>query len=217
MLDFNELGNWPEYVKIYVGLIALVPAPIVIPLFLGVMTGRTVAEKKSAAFIGAVGFLIAMLLFTFIGDAILAAFGISLAAFRLAGGFLLLLIALEMMRSDPTNQPKDEGKQGGSALALGIVPITIPILAGPGALSAVVIFATDHDGFSHRILTGLVILAVSLTVFIQFRLAVAVDRLITPNIALIFNKIMGLLIAAIAFEFVMDGIAGHFPQMETIH
>ena len=104
--------------KIYVGLIALVPAPIVIPLFLGVMTGRTVAEKKSAAFIGAVGFLIAMLLFTFIGDAILAAFGISLAAFRLAGGFLLLLIALEMMRSDPTNQPKDEGKQGGSALAL---------------------------------------------------------------------------------------------------
>lgn len=80
-----------------------------------------------------------------------------------------------------------------------------------------VIFATDHDGFSHRILTGLVILAVSLTVFIQFRLAVAVDRLITPNIALIFNKIMGLLIAAIAFEFVMDGIAGHFPQMETIH
>lgn len=181
------------------------------------MTGRTVAEKKSAAFIGAVGFLIAMLLFTFIGDAILAAFGISLAAFRLAGGFLLLLIALEMMRSDPTNQPKDEGKQGGSALALGIVPITIPILAGPGALSAVVIFATDHDGFSHRILTGLVILAVSLTVFIQFRLAVAVDRLITPNIALIFNKIMGLLIAAIAFEFVMDGIAGHFPQMETIH
>lgn len=203
--------------KIYVGLIALVPAPIVIPLFLGVMTGRTVAEKKSAAFIGAVGFLIAMLLFTFIGDAILAAFGISLAAFRLAGGFLLLLIALEMMRSDPTNQPKDEGKQGGSALALGIVPITIPILAGPGALSAVVIFATDHDGFSHRALTGLVILAVSLTVFIQFRLAVAVDRLITPNIALIFNKIMGLLIAAIAFEFVMDGIAGHFPQMETIH
>ncbi len=80
-----------------------------------------------------------------------------------------------------------------------------------------VIFATDHDGFSHRALTGLVILAVSLTVFIQFRLAVAVDRLITPNIALIFNKIMGLLIAAIAFEFVMDGIAGHFPQMETIH
>lgn len=217
MLDFSELGNWPEYVKIYVGLLALVPAPIVIPLFLGVMTGRTVAEKKNAAFIGAVGFLIAMLLFTFIGDAILAAFGISLAAFRLAGGFLLLLIALEMMRSDPTSQPKDEGKQGGSALALGIVPITIPILAGPGALSAVVIFATDHDGFSHRVLTGLVILAVSLTVFIQFRLAVAVDRLITPNIALIFNKIMGLLIAAIAFEFVMDGIAGHFPLLETIH
>jgi len=110
MLDFSELSNWPEYVKIYVGLIALVPAPIVIPLFLGVMTGRTVAEKKSAAFIGAVGFLIAMLLFTFIGDAILATFGISLAAFRLAGGFLLLLIALEMMRSDPTSQPKDEGK-----------------------------------------------------------------------------------------------------------
>ena len=217
MLDWTELTNWPEYVKIYVGLVALVPAPIVIPLFLGVMAGRSTEEKKRAALIGALGFLIAMLVFTFLGDGILAVFGISLPAFRIAGGFLLLLIALDMMRSDPTIEPKDEGKHGGSALALGIVPITIPILAGPGALSAVVIFATDHEGLSHRIVTGLVILAVAITVFVQFRLAVTVDRLITPNIAMIFNKVMGLLIAAIAFEFVMDGIAGHFPDLRTIH
>lgn len=217
MLDFNELSNWPEYVKIYVGLLALVPAPIVIPLFLGVMAGRTPEEKRKAAFIGSIGFLIAMVIFVFFGDVVLRVFGISLPAFRLAGGFLLLLIALDMMRSDPTVESVDDGKRGGTALALGIVPITIPILAGPGALSAVVLFATDHAGVSHRIVTALVLFLVTLTVFLQFRLALIFDKMITPNMALIFNKVMGLLVAAIAFEFIMDGIAGHFPDLDTLH
>ena len=217
MLDFNELSNWPEYVKIYVGLMALVPAPIVIPLFLGVMAGRMPDEKKTAALIGSFGFLIAMVVFVFFGDVVLRVFGISLPAFRLAGGFLLLLIALDMMRSDPTTDAGDDGKRGGTALALGIVPITIPILAGPGALSAVVLFATDHAGVSHRIVTALVLFLVTLTVFLQFRLALIFDKMITPNMALVFNKVMGLLVAAIAFEFIMDGIAGHFPNMVTLH
>jgi len=97
------------------------------------------------------------------------------------------------------------------------VPLTIPILAGPGAISAVVLFATNHDGISHRIVTALVLLAVALTVWVQLRLAIAADKLITPNMALVFNKVMGLLVAAIAFEFIMDGIAGHFPDLNTLH
>jgi len=216
-VDFAELSNWPEYVKIFVGVLALVPPPIVIPLFLGVMAGRSSAEKKAAAAVGAIGFLVTMVLFTFLGQAILDMFGITLAAFRLAGGFLLLMIALDMMRSDPHVDAEDEGRRGGSALALGIVPISIPFLAGPGAISAVVLFASDHDGVSHRIVVSLVLVGVTIMVYALFRIAAVAEQLFTKNVQLIFNKVMGLIVAAIAFEFMMDGFADHFPDMVTIH
>lgn len=216
-MDFEELSNWPEYVKVFVGVLALVPPPVVIPLFVGVMAGRSLAEKKAAAAIGAIGFFVTMVLFTFFGQAILGVFGITLAAFRLAGGFLLLMIALDMMRSDPHANADDEGKRGGSALALGIVPISIPFLAGPGAISAVVLFASDHDGVEHRILVSLVILGVAVMVYALLRIAVVAEQLFTKNVQLIFNKVMGLIVAAIAFEFMMDGFADHFPDLVTIH
>ena len=217
MLDLQELANWPEYVKVFVGVFALVPPPIVIPLFLGVMAARSVEEKKAAAGVAAIAFAVTMGVFTFLGDAILAVFGITLAAFRLAGGFLLLLIALDMIRSNPHADIGDDGKPSSSVLALGIVPITIPILAGPGAISAVVLFASDHEGISHRIVVSSVLVAVALTIFVMLRLAAVSDRLFTESTTVVFNKVMGLIVAAIAFEFVMDGIAGHFPQLTTIH
>jgi multiple antibiotic resistance protein len=189
-----ELTNWPEYVRVFAGIFALVPPPIIIPLYLGVMAGRTPAEKSAAALTGAVGFFLTMTVFTFFGAAILGVFGISLAAFRLAGGFLLLLIALDMMRSDPhADSEGGEGRRGATA---------------------VVLFATDHDSAANRLLVMLVLLAVALSVFLILRAAAALDRYFTPNTALVFNKVMGLIIAAIAFEFVMHGIAEHFVQLD---
>ncbi len=216
-MDFQELRNWSEYTKIFLGVFALVPPPIIVPLFLGIMAGRSTSEKKKAALVGAVGFFVAMTLFAFLGDGLLAIFGITLPAFRLAGGFLLLLIALDMMRAAPTQEQDIEDRRGASVMALGIVPLTIPILAGPGAMSAVVLFAADHEGLSHRMLVALVLLTVAIYVFVILRIAASAEKLFTPSVALIFNKIMGLVICAIAFEFIMDGIAGHFPLLVTLH
>ncbi len=218
-MDMNELTNWPEYTRIFAGIYALVPPPIIVPLFLGVMAGRSRSDQTGAALVASLSFLIVMLVFVFFGTSVLGVFGISLPAFRLAGGFLLLLIALDMMRSNPLAEEavKDEGKSGGSALVLGIVPLTIPVLAGPGAISAVVLFAADHDVSSHRVLVGVVICVVALTVLLTLLAAAALARFFTPSVALVFNKVMGLIIAAIAFEFIMDGIAGHFPSLGTIH
>ena len=215
----DELVNWQEYVTVFVGLFAMVPPPLVIPLFLGVMAGRSTEEKSSAALAGAVGFFLVMLAFTFFGQSILDLFGISLAAFQLAGGLLLLLIAIDMMRTDPEapeTQAKGEGPGGKSALALGLVPITIPILAGPGAMSMVVLFATEHDEAGHRLLVAIVILALSLLVYAMLRAATMLDRILTPNVLLIFTKVMGLLLCAIAFEFLMHGIADKFVQLDIV-
>lgn len=214
-----ELTNWSEYVRVFVGLYALVPAPIIVPLFLGIMSGRGRAEQTGAAFIASATFVAAMLLFVFFGGSVLSVFGISLPAFRLAWGFLLLLLALDLMRANPIAETSTgtAGAASASSLVLGVVPLAIPVLAGPGALSAVVLFATDHDESAHRVLVALVVILVAAATFVTMLAAAALARFFTPPVALVFNKIMGLLIAAIAFEFMMDGIAGHFPLLETIH
>ncbi|WP_146346133.1 MarC family protein [Phaeobacter marinintestinus] len=207
--------SWPEYVQIFVGIFALVSPPVIVPMFLGLVGGRTLADKKTAANVGALGFFVATSLFVFAGQTILTAFGIELSAFQAAGGFLLLLIALDMLRSEP-----DEGNQGearaSSIIALGIVPLTIPVLAGPGVLSAVVLFSTEFSGVTHKLFMVGIMALVSASVFLTLRVALASDRLFTPNVTLIFNKVMGLMIAAIAFEFMFDGIAAHFPMLSTV-
>lgn len=206
--------SWPEYVQIFIGIFALVSPPVIVPMFLGLVGGRPLSDKKTAANVGALGFFVATSLFVFAGETILKGFGIQLSAFQAAGGFLLLLIALEMMRSEPDEDTQATGKAS-SIIALGIVPLTIPVLAGPGVLSAVVLFSTEFGGVTHKLIMAGVMAMVSVSVFLTLRVALASDRFFTPNVTLIFNKVMGLMIAAIAFEFMFDGIATHFPALGT--
>lgn len=217
-MDWTELGNWREYSKILIAVFALVSPPIIIPLFMGVVHGRTETEKKRASFYGAVGFGITMWVFIFFGGALLDLFGITLAVFRIAGGFLLFLIAMDMMRAEPIEDFDTEtSDKSSSAFALGIVPLAIPILAGPGAISSVVVFAGIHPSFEHKVVVAAVILTLVLYLIVLLRIVVASDRLIGRTATLIFNKVMGLVILAIAFEFILDGIAAHFPQLMTLH
>ena len=218
MIDWSELGNWQEYTKFFIAVFVMVSPQIVIPLFVGVVGGRSTEEKKKTGFYGAVGFGITMWVFVFGGVAILDIFGITIAAFRIAGGFLLLLIGLDMLRADPTANVADKNVDASSsALMLGIVPVAIPILAGPGAISTVVIFSKLHDSFEHKILMAAVILSLVIYLAGLFRLIVVSDRVIGKNTTIIFNKVMGLILCAIAFEFILDGIAVHYPQISTIH
>lgn len=211
MLDFAELSDWPKYVRIFLGIFALVPPPVIIPLFLGIAGGRSKSEMLTVARVGVLGFAITLVLFTFLGNYVLAAFGIGLPAFRMAGGFLLLLIALEMIRADADAPTSGAGYRNGSAAALGMVPLAIPILAGPGTLSAVVLFAAEHEEFSHKVLMTLVIGAVAALTYILMRLAVLSERLFSRSMGLVFNKVMGLIVCAVAFEFLMNGILEFLP------
>jgi multiple antibiotic resistance protein len=219
MIDWAELTDWHEYSKLFIGLFALVSPPIILPLFMGVVGNRAEHEKKQTALVGTLTFAVVMLTFTFLGTSLLGLFGITIPAFRIAGGLLLLLMALEMMRSDPAPQAgeedseRDRGEHNTSPLALGIVPLAIPILAGPGAISTLVIFANLHENFTHKLVVGIVVLVITVYVYAAFRLSIASGRLIGRTTTVVFYRVMGLIISAIAVEFILDGIAGHFPQV----
>lgn len=204
------------YLKIAVGIFAMVPPPIIIPLFMGVSGGKSAAEKRMIAIVGALTFGVTMIVFTWFGVTILSMFGITLGAFRLAGGFMLLLIAVDMMRSDPFDENNLSDSSASSA-ALGIVPLGIPILAGPGAVAAVVIFAGQAAGAPHYAAVTAIIVAVTVYIAVTLLIVSVTDKLIGQRVTLVFNKVMGMIILAIAFEFMMDGLAAHFPEFITIH
>ena len=217
MLDFSELTNWSEYTKLFIGLFALVSPPIILPLFMGVVGHMPDQEKKKTALVGALGFAVIMIVFTFLGTAILNLFGITIPAFRIAGGLLLLFIALDMMRSEVSEITTSEQQSTDSAISLGIVPLTMPILAGPGALSTLIILANLHQTLSHQIVVSIVILLLAVYVFLILRFSVVSGRMLGRNTMIVFYRVMGLIIAAIAVEFILDGLSGHFPILESVH
>lgn len=205
--------DWNEYVKILVGLVAMVPPPVVLTMFLSLVGNKTIAEKKQVALVASVAFGLTLLVFTFFGQAILDLFGITIPAFRIAGGILLLLMALDMMRSEPADPDVSAGDSTSEATSIALVPLAIPIMAGPGAISTTIIFASMHPSFSHHLLVGGIVVLMTLIIFVTFRISLATGRFYGQTTITISNRIMGLLIAAIAVEFMLTGLVGYFPTI----
>lgn len=209
-----ELTNWPEYVTIFVGLMALTVLPVMVPIFLTLFVGRSNAELRSAALMAGVGFFVATSIFAIFGEVLLHAFGISLGAFQMAGGLLLIMTAIDFLRMDPSALRKNADASDASIVSTALVPFTIPLLAGPGVLSAVVLFGAEHDESAHKTLVLITLALYSVLIALVFMSAAYLQRIITDSVTLVFLRVMGLIVAAIAFEFLLHGLAAHFPQIE---
>jgi multiple antibiotic resistance protein len=202
MLDLNE------YVKLLFGLIAISTPLAALPVYVAVAGGMKPQQRANVALVVAVAFSVTLILFAIFGRHILAFFGISIPAFRIAGGLLLVLSALRMLAGD-SSEPATVADVPVSSLSVAIVPLTIPILAGPGAITMVMVYAHDHDSVLHKLLMGAAIATVSLFIYLLFRVAVSGARL-GDNMTRIMNQVMGLIIASIGVEFVLKGISHHF-------
>jgi multiple antibiotic resistance protein len=216
MVDIADVENWNEYLKLLIGLLAIMDPLAIIPTYLSLTARYTAPQKRPIALAAALTVLLTLILFTISGMSLLHVFGISLSAFRIAGGMLLLITAFEMIRSAEPGTPSSAPLATGTAAAVGIVPLAIPLLSGPGAISTVIIYASIHDSLGHKLLMSLVIGTAALLVFVVLRLADATRRWLGPTGVMAFNQIMGLIVAAIAIEFVLDGLAAHFPGFGPI-
>ena len=144
------------------------------------------------------------------GEPILNAFGIGIPSFRVAGGVLIALIALSMMRPDSgPEKPSTES-------SVAVVPLAVPLLAGPGAISTVIIFASRGASLGHELLVGAAIVAVATIVLVAFLLAPLTESLIGKTGMRVLTQIMGLILAAIAVEFIADGLSSLFPALMSV-
>jgi len=210
VLEGVELREWNEYVRLAVGLLALINPLTVLPIFLGLVQGRPESEKRHISSVAAVTVLVTLLIFTYFGGALLGLFAITIDSFRIAGGILLLLTALEMMRAKAGTRAGGEDTEV-NITSIGIVPLGIPLLAGPGAIVTTIVDATALPGIAHKVAVSLVIVLVAIVVYVALRLSAKAGKYMSPTAMTIFNRVMGLIIASIAIEFMLGGLAARFP------
>lgn len=207
-----------ELVKAAFTLFAIVDPVGVIPLFLLATQGYTLAQSRSAARIAAITVLGVLTLFTLLGEPLLAFLGIRLAAFSVAGGLLLLLLALSMVQAhvSPQRQTQDEAAEAEEKDAVGAVPLGVPLLAGPGAITHMIVAAGAARGDVLNQAALLIPVAlVALSVWLAFRAAPAIARRLGKTGIHVVTRLMGLIIAAISIEMIATGLGTLFPGLLT--
>ena len=209
----NQIGF--HYLQIFTGVISVLNPVGAVPVFLGLTSTRSSKERQSIAGITAFAATLTLVLAAVSGDAILAFFGISIASFRVGGGILILLMAISMLHAKTSHakHTPDEATEAEGMESVAVVPLAIPILAGPGSISTVILYAHEAHSLVEMGVLGLVILVSGLIVWTMLTMAVPIGaRLGTTGIN-IATRILGLLLAAIAVEFMAAGLRGLFPSL----
>lgn len=194
-------------------LLVTVDPPGLAPLFLGLTQGMNAAQRQQVAVRGAVmGFAI-LTVFALFGATILGVLGISMGAFRIAGGLMLFAIAFEMI-FEKRNERKE--KTTGDAITkdhihnLAVFPLAIPLIAGPGAISATVLISGTMDGWLGKLQLIMVIGAVLALVFVSLFLADRLNRFLGVTGRALLTRLLGVLLAALSVQFVVDGVKSAF-------
>jgi multiple antibiotic resistance protein len=161
--------------------------------------------------------LLVLLVFAIAGTWILTIFGITLEAFRIAGGILLFGIAMEMVyaKTSRTKMTATEKYESIDAADISVMPMAIPMIAGPGSITTVVVLT--NEALRYSILTvGLVIGAVAVTILITYLLLVNAEAIVArigQREYRVINRLMGILLMAIAVQFVLNGLSSAFPLL----
>lgn len=210
------MPEWNELFKTTVALLAIVNPIGGIPLFIGATQGWSSTERAITARTVAITVFVVLVTSLFLGDQILRFFGISIASFSVGGGILVLLLAISMLhaKESPIRQTPEEAREAADKQAVGVVPLGIPLLAGPGAISSVIIAAHHAQaGLVGHALLVLPVAFVALTVYFIFRASSRIaTRLGTTGINIV-TRLMGLILAAMAVEFIARGLIELFPGL----
>lgn len=205
--------SFAEYSQFFVGLLAIVDPLGAIPVFL-ILTARQSPKVKRAIIRLTVLSVFSVLVVSMVlGQAILNVLGISINAFRCAGGLVLLLMSLAMLQSHMIKPNEVNELEEDETIAL--VPLTIPLLAGPGAISTVIVYAHQSSEWTHSILIFAAIASVCFCLWLTLVAMPWLSKHITQKSIAMSTRIMGLLLAAIAVEFIAGGLKGLFPSLAS--
>ncbi|WP_216214276.1 MarC family protein [Amycolatopsis aidingensis] len=196
------------FMEASITLVVIMDPPGTVPVFLSLVGRKPLAARARAARQAVLVSFLVVSLFAVAGQAILAYLGIGIPALQGAGGLLLLLIALDLLTGKSNAEP-----EAAEDVNVALVPLGTPLLAGPGAIAATIVFVRQAQGQAGAyIALGLAIVAVHLVLFLCMRYSGVIIRLIKEGGITLLAKIAGLLLAAIAVELVADSVRGFVAE-----
>ncbi|KQS73012.1 MarC family transcriptional regulator [Rhizobium sp. Leaf371] len=194
-------------------ILVTIDPPGLAPIFLSLTAGMSRSERKQVASRGSLIAFCILSVFALFGDSILGLLGISIGAFRIAGGLLLFWIAFEMI-FEKRNERKE--KTGETATLrdhienIAVFPLALPLIAGPGAISATILLAGSYPGTVGRLQLILVIAVCVAILFAALVIAERIDRFLGQTGRAILTRLLGVILAALAVQFVVDGVTSAF-------
>lgn len=194
------------YIPAFVTLFVIIDPVGLAPLFVALTQGMSTTERRRVAIRACLVALGLLTLFGVAGESVLNFLGISMPAFRIAGGVLLFLTALDMLferRSQRRQDQADSAHQDDPS----VFPLAIPLIAGPGAIATMILLTGQEGGdWAHVAIVHGVMATVIAVVFIMFLLAAPLERLLGPTGINVVTRLLGMLLAALSVQFVIDGL-----------
>lgn len=197
------------FVSSFVTFFVVIDPPGCAPIFAGLTAGATSAHRRAMAVRAVIVSAIILLVFALMGEPLLHGLGIELASFRIAGGIMLFLIALEMVFEKRTQRREDRAAkvQATSEVEdVSIFPMAMPMIAGPGSIATVMLLMARNNGFERSLVVFGALLANLALMLVALLAAGPLMRVVGAKIEAVVTRILGVLLAALAVQFVIDGV-----------
>ena len=210
------LGPYLSYSLVALSAIfVVVDPPSALPIFIAMTQGDPPEKRRAMALRACVTGAALLSTFALFGAFIFHFLGITLGAFKFAGGVLLLLTSLDMLRAQTsrTRSSPEETKEGSEKADIAIVPLAVPLLAGPGSVATTMVLMSKGPGFWVGIPVILAIVVTFVVAYFMLAASAHVDRVLGKSGNAILQRVMGLLLAAIAIQFAADGIHDLIPEI----
>lgn len=202
-------------IKFLIGIFAILNPLGVIPIYVSLMADRGKNEMHRTAFKTAIAVAVILIVSVWVGDSLLSFFGIGIPAFRIAGGLLLLIIAMAMFDARPglVRHTQAEHVEAEKKEDIAVVPLAIPLLAGPGAISLTIVDAHQAGAWPEKLVLSAGIVAIAVIILAVLWMAQPIGKRLGTSGLNIATRIMGLLLAAMAMQCIADGLLALFPGL----
>ncbi|WP_440682840.1 MarC family protein [Cysteiniphilum halobium] len=183
-------------------------------IYIALISDRDEKDCNTTAKICAVAIFVLLMISLWVGWPILNFFGISIGAFKLAGGLIVLHIALSMIQGNNHNRKKGENKRNNEKQqSIAVVPMAIPVIAGPGAMAVIIMHAHDFTLWQFCI-SSIICAVVSVLFWILLKLTPKLAHFLNDEALSVISRVMGLILAAIAIQMMAGGFTALFPILQ---
>jgi multiple antibiotic resistance protein len=204
-----------DFINFFITLFIISNPMAALPAFLKVTGGDSVEQRKKTALQTGFAVLVILTLMTFIGSSFLKVLGIQVYAFQITGGLILLLLAFSMLNASTSRiqETQEEQKEAKKKESVAIVPLAIPLIAGPGAISTIILEVSINPTFTLQLFVTLACFLVALIMGSLLYFASGLEKKLGQTGLNIFSRLGGLILAAMSIQTIANGLIGLFPVL----